>query len=166
MVYLSCFRSTSESCQSSVLLAWQLQRFYPAWILPKRKILCHQSTNDTSHSWQTRNTLYISQCSSSFLGNHKCTRYPKLRDSKINCRGCFPRRIDGTISGHDTKFRYRKSYGKSCPSKCDCCVTLRNLYVALIRSNLRSSNPQRSKLRHSRKSRMVPKPYRQYQFPK
>ena len=43
---------------------------------------------------------------------------------------------------------------------------LRNPYVALIRSNLRWSNPQWSKLCHCLKSRMVSKPYRQYQFPK
>ena len=56
----------------------------------------NKSTNDPSHSWQTRNTFYISQCPSSSLGNHKCTRYLKLRDSKLNCRGRFPRRTDVT----------------------------------------------------------------------
>ena len=56
----------------------------------------NRSTNDPSHSWQTRITFYISQCPSSSLGNHKCTRYLKLRDSKLNCRGRFPRRTDVT----------------------------------------------------------------------
>ena len=146
--------------QSSVLLAWQLQRFYPAWFLRKLKISCNKSTNDPSNLWHT---FYISQCSSSSLDNYKCARYPTLRDSKLNCRGCFPRRTDGTISGDDPKFRYEKS---SLQMWLLCHSNLRNSYVALFRSNFRSSIPQRSKLRHCQKSRMVPKPYRQYQFPK
>ena len=79
------FQVHFKSGQSSVLLAWQLQRFYHAWFLRKLKISCNKSTNDPSHSWQTRNTFYISQCSSSSLDNYKCARYPTLRDSNLNC---------------------------------------------------------------------------------
>ena len=149
----------------SVLLAWQLQRFYPAWILRKRKILCHKSTNDTSHSWQTRNTFYISQCSSSSLGNHKCTRYPKLCDSKLNCRGCFPRRTDGTISGDDPKFRYRKILGKklSLQMWLLCHSTLRSKESLRSPNSLKSSVapiPRGQNSATAKDLRIVPKLYR------
>ena len=43
---------------------------------------------------------------------------------------------------------------------CHSTLRSRNPYVALIRSNLQCSNPQRSKLRHCERLRIVPKLYR------